>query len=289
MSNILFDLSGKIDPQTISALSVVKKVADSLGINFFVVGASARDIVLKYCYGLETPRVTRDIDLAVEVADWEQFDQLRESLLSTGKFSSTQVRHRLQFDSIRVDIIPFGAITDEKRRLSWPPEHEILMSLVGFQEAFEYSVLVRLCSDPELDVKLPTLPGLAIMKLISWREGYPERERDAEDLLLIMEKYEEAGNFDRLYEKEQNLLEEEHFDTRHASIRLLGRDMAIMADPYTLDTVRMILDEERGQRSQYKLVTDMIRGAPGSDTEFDEILSQLEKLRQGLVEASAAS
>ena len=289
MSNILFDLSGKIDPQTISALSVVKKVADSLGINFFVVGASARDIVLKYCYGLETPRVTRDIDLAVEVADWEQFDQLRESLLSTGKFSSTQVRHRLQFDSIRVDIIPFGAITDEKRRLSWPPEHEILMSLVGFQEAFEYSVLVRLCSDPELDIKLPTLPGLAIMKLISWREGYPERERDAEDLLLIMEKYEEAGNFDRLYEKEQNLLEEEHFDTRHSSIRLLGRDMAIMADPYTLDTVRMILDEERGQRSQYKLVTDMIRGAPGSDTEFDEILSQLEKLRQGLVEASAAS
>jgi predicted nucleotidyltransferase len=286
MSNILFDLSGKIDQQTVAALSVVKKIADSLSIPFFVVGASARDIILKYCYGIETPRMTRDIDLGVEVADWEQFDQLRESLLSTSKFSSTQVRHRLRFDSVLIDIVPFGAITDEKRRISWLPEHEIFMNMAGLKEAYEYSVDVKLSSVPELDIKLPTLPGLALMKLISWKEGYPERQRDAEDLLLIMEKYEEAGNFDRLYEKEQSLLEEEHFDARHASIRLLGRDMAIMADPYTLDTVRAILSEETGQRSQYRLITDMIRGMLASDLKFDEILSQLEKLGQGLVEAS---
>jgi predicted nucleotidyltransferase len=160
------------------------------------------------------------------------------------------------------------------------------MNMAGLKEAYEYSVDVKLSSAPELDIKLPTLPGLALMKLISWKEGYPERQRDAEDLLLIMEKYEEAGNFDRLYEKEQSLLEEEHFDTRHASIRLLGRDMAIMADPYTLDTVRAILSEETGQRSQYRLITDMIRGMLASDLKFDEILSQLEKLGQGLVEAS---
>jgi predicted nucleotidyltransferase len=285
MSNILFDLSGRIDQQTVAVLSVVKKVADSLTIPFFVVGATARDIILKHCYGIETPRMTRDIDLGVEVASWKQFSQLRESLLSTGKFSSASVRHRLRFDSVLIDIVPFGAITDEKRRISWPPEHEIFMNMAGFKEAYEYSVRVRLSSAPELDIKLPTLPGLALMKLISWKEGYPERQRDAEDLLLIMQKYEEAGNFDRLYEKEQSLLEEEHFDTRHASIRLLGRDMAMMADPYTLDTVRAIVSEETGQRSQYRLITDMIRGRLASDLKFDEILSLVEKLRQGLVDA----
>jgi predicted nucleotidyltransferase len=286
MSNILFNLSGKIDQQTIAALSLVKEVADSLSIPFFVVGASARDIILKHCYGIEPPRITRDIDLGVEVAGWEQFNQLRESLLSMGKFSSTSQRHRLQFDSVLIDIVPFGAITDERRQISWPPEHEIFMSMVGFKEAYEYSVTVRLSSAPELDIKVPTLPGLALMKIISWKEGHPERQKDAEDLLLIMQKYEEAGNFDRLYEKEQSLLEEENFDTRYASIRLLGRDLAMMADPYTLDTVRTILGEETGQRSQYRLVTDMIRGTVASDTKFDEILSQLEKLRQGLVETS---
>lgn len=286
MSNILFNLSGKIDQQTIAVLSLVKEVADSLSIPFFVVGASARDIILKHCYGIEPPRITRDIDLGVEVASWEQFNQLRESLLSMGKFSSTSQRHRLQFDSVLIDIVPFGAITDERRQISWPPEHEIFMSTVGFKEAYEYSVTVRLSSAPELDIKVPTLPGLALMKIISWKGGHPERQKDAEDLLLIMQKYEEAGNFDRLYEKEQSLLEEENFDTRYASIRLLGRDLAMMADPYTLDTVRTILGEETGQRSHYKLITDMIRGRLASDLKFDEILSQLEKLRQGLVDAS---
>jgi len=99
-----------------------------------------------------------------------------------------------------------------------------------------------------------------------------------------MQKYEESGNFDRLYEEEQDLLEEEGFDTRLASIRLLGRDMAVMADPFTLTEIRTILDAETGQLSQYRLITDMIRGSLDSDAEFDKILALIEKLKQGFIE-----
>ena len=63
MNNILFDLSGKIDRQTIDALAAVKKIADSLNIRFFIVGATARNIILKHCYGIESSRRTEDIDL----------------------------------------------------------------------------------------------------------------------------------------------------------------------------------------------------------------------------------
>lgn len=42
MTNILFDLSGKIEQPKVDALYIVKKVADSLNIPFFVVGASPR-------------------------------------------------------------------------------------------------------------------------------------------------------------------------------------------------------------------------------------------------------
>jgi predicted nucleotidyltransferase len=272
MSKILFDLSGKIDQQTIAVLSIVKEVAESLSIPFFVVGASARDIILNHCYGLKTPRMTRDIDLGVKVASWEQFSELRESLLSTGKASPTSKLHSLKFDSVLIDLIPFGAIIDNRSQISWPPEHEIIMGLVGFKEAYEYSIAVRLSS------------VLALMKLISWKEGYPERQRDAEDLLTIMQKYEKAGNFDRLYEEERSLLEEEGFDTTYASIRLLGRDMAIMAEPITLELIRKILDAETGQLSQYRLATDMIKGRFDFEAEFDEVLIQVEKLRQGLVD-----
>ena len=52
MKNISFDLSGKIDQQTVNALLAIKKEADTLNIPFFVVGAFARDIILKHCYEL---------------------------------------------------------------------------------------------------------------------------------------------------------------------------------------------------------------------------------------------
>jgi predicted nucleotidyltransferase len=285
MNNISFDLSGKVDQQTVEAFAMVKRIADSLNITFFVVGASARDFILKYCYGIEPPRMTKDIDLGVEVASWEQFNQLKEALTATGQFKSTMEQQRLSFNSVLIDIVPFGAITDENRQISWPPEHEIFMSMVGFKEAYEYSITVRLSSDPELDIKLPTLPGLALMKIISWKEKYPERKKDAEDLLLIMQRYEEAGNVDRLYDKEQALLQEEHFDMRHAGIRLLGRDMAKIVDPETLNIVKTILTNETEEQSQYRLVTDMIRGSLTFDDNFEEVLLQVEKLRQGTEDA----
>jgi len=250
MSNISFNLSGKIDQQTVDALSTVKEVVDSLHTPFFIVGASARDFILKHCYGIEPPRMTRDIDLGVELGSWAQFNQLTESLMATGKVTSSSERHRFRFDSVLIDIVPFGSITDENKRISWPPEHEIFMSMLGFKDAFEYSIIVRLSSDPLLDIKLPTLPGLALMKIISWKEAYPERKKDAEDLMFIMHKYEEAGNLERLYREEHDLLEEESFDTRLASIKLLGKDMGKISHSDTLQTVRTILDDETQERSQ---------------------------------------
>lgn len=227
-----------------------------------------------------------DVDLGVEVESWEQFNILTESLLSTPKISSVTKPQKFRCDSNFFDIIPFGKITDKNRRISWPPEHEIFMNMLGFKEAYENSITVRLSSSPELDIKLPTLPGLALMKIISWKDKYPERKNDAEDLLLIIQEYGRAGNFDRLYDKEQELLEEENFDVINAGIRLLGRDMAKIADPNTLSSVRNILDGETEERSQFKLITDMITGTPTLLDKFDDILFQVKKLRQGLVEAS---
>ena len=286
MSNTLFDLSGKIDQQTVDALLAVKKEADTSGIPFFIVGAAARDIILKHCYGIEPKRMTTDVDIGVSVASWEQFNQLINSLLASGKFSPTSERQRFRFGTLLIDIVPFGAVADEHGRISWPPEHEIFMSIVGFKEAYDSSITVRLSSHPELDIKAPTLPGLAIMKIISWKDRYPERKKDAEDLLLIMHKYEQAGNFDRLYDEEQELLQEEDFDTRLAGIRLLGRDMAMMADNHAARVVRNILDAETGQQAQYRLTTDMVRGAHIFDGNFEAINLQIKELRKGFVEVA---
>ncbi len=68
--------------------------------------------------------MTRDIDIGVEIASWEQFNKLTEALKATGKFHpDNREPQRFRFDSVLIDIIPFGTITDEKKRISWPPEH----------------------------------------------------------------------------------------------------------------------------------------------------------------------
>jgi len=284
MTNILFNLSGKIEKPLVDALYLLKGIADSFGIPFFVVGAFSKDLILKHGYGIEPRRKTGDIDLGVEVANWEQFEKLKESLIATGQFSPAPDKQRLRCGTILIDILPFGPITKNDKRISWPPEHEIIMSMVGFEEAYEYSITSRLSSDPELDIKFASLPGLAIMKLISWNEKYPNRKRDAEDLLFIMNKYEEAGNSERLYEEDLPLLQEEEFDTTLAGARLLGRDMAIISAPRTVQIVKGILDAETEELSQYKLAIDMIREAGMAETRFDGVLAQLTKLRQGFVE-----
>jgi len=285
MSNISFNLSGEIDRRTVKVLRAVKETADSFRIPFFIVGASARDFLLNHCYGLETTRMTRDLDLAIEVAGWDKFNEFQKGLISTGRFTPDgREPQRLYFDAVPVDIVPFGPIEKGSHQIAWPLEHSVHMSLIGFKEAYENSITVRISSRPALDVQLPTLPGLAIMKMISWNEKYPTRGKDAADLLLIMRTYESAGNFDRLYEEEPTLLQEESFDTMHAGIRLLGRDMAQIAESGTLKIIRAILDKEAKTDTPYRLATDMIQARFGSEREFEEVMLQIEKLRHGLSE-----
>ena len=276
----MFNLSGKIDQQRLDALQTIKKEADNLNIPFFVVGAFARNLILKH-YGITPRRMTGDIDLGINVNDWAQFNKLTDSLISTGKYSRTKEPQRLLFESIPIDIVPFGKIAGEKVKIDWPPEHEIFMSIVGFKEAFENSITVRLNSDPELDIKVSTLPGLAVMKLISWKEKYPERPKDADDLFLIMNEYERTVNFDRLFE--EKLMDEEGFDATLASIRLLGRDMAMIADKDTAMVVRSILEDET--HNSQKLIIDIIRERKMFDDKFETINLHLEKLKQGFIEA----
>jgi predicted nucleotidyltransferase len=283
MNNISHNLSGKLDSSLVEVLWVVNEVATSLSIPFFVIGATARDILFEYCYCVRSSRSTRDLDIGIKVADWGEFRRLSAGLIGSGKFKETREPHAFLVGSYRVDIIPFGEISGQRKTISWPPEHEVLMSIEGFQDAYESAITLHLSDNPDLDVKLPTIPGMALMKIISWHDRYPERSKDAEDLLFLMDHYAEAGNEERLYEKETELLQAEGFDETLAGIRLLGRDMATIASNATRETLSSILKAEVGEQSRYRLPEDMIRGAKLYDT-FNKTIEKVAKLAQGFNE-----
>ncbi|MBW2040005.1 MAG: nucleotidyl transferase AbiEii/AbiGii toxin family protein [Deltaproteobacteria bacterium] len=285
MSKNLLDLSGKIDNFTLEAFETTAHIAKSQGVPFFIVGATARDMILMHGYDIPTIRATRDIDFGVRVPDWDHYKKLREGLEATGKFTPTNEVQRLKFkERLIIDIIPFGPIAGRSDSLTWPPDHEIEMTTLGFEESYRHSLMVRLRSNPVLEIQFATLAGLALMKIISWHDKYPERASDAQDLALIMRTYIDAGNDERLFSEEADLVENEDFDYVCASARLLGRDIAAILSPHTKKAVPGILDRETGEQTRYRLVEDMIRSSAAFSDDFEEILQLLEELKLGIQE-----
>lgn len=90
--------------------------------------------------------------------------------------------------------------------------------------------------------------------------------------------------FIELYSSEQELMIEERFDSKMATIRLLGRDMARVAGSPTGRLILSILDDETGDESQRKLAVQMAREERLTDTELKEIEAKICKLKQGFMD-----
>ena len=159
MKNILVDLSGKISETSVSILKEIEEVSTRLDIPYFVVGATARDIILEHQFDINTRRATLDIDIGVFVSGWDQFNTLENELIRSTKFVPSQQKQRLIYnDNFPLDIIPFGTIEDEDGSITWPPDHEFRMNIAGFQECFQHALSVKLSSHAELIVKMVAWP-----------------------------------------------------------------------------------------------------------------------------------
>lgn len=98
MTKISLDISGKVSAEHVKAISEIQKITESLGIKFFVVGATARDFILDCLYGVKAPRMTLDIDFGVEIKDWETYVKIEAGLLKTGRFKRSKARQRFRFE-----------------------------------------------------------------------------------------------------------------------------------------------------------------------------------------------
>ncbi|MDA3790144.1 MAG: nucleotidyl transferase AbiEii/AbiGii toxin family protein [Desulfobacula sp.] len=281
MINIYLDISHKVDPEHKSAILQINKILDELGVKFFIVGASARDFVLEYLHGIRAPRRTMDIDFAVRVKSWGVYEKIENVLLKAKDFKkSKKQKQRFKYGETIIDIVPFGKISDDQSFISWPPEHDIVMSVSGFEDAYNYATQIIISKDPFLEIKVPTIPGMAIMKLISWNDSFPERQKDAQDLYFLLLKYKYTDIIERLYIDNKDLLESEGFDDEISSIRILGQDMAKISSTSTMNEIIQILEKETTEDSDFRLVSNIME----QKYNFDDVLTRLQKLKQGLEE-----
>jgi len=274
-----------IDKYRLEIIESIKAAVDRLSIPFFIVGATARDIILEFVYNKKVSRATNDIDFGVNVNDWESFNNLISLLTKENKFvRDKNIEHRLLFNKVYpVDIVPFGKIASKEGIFEWPNENKEF-TVLGFEEAYKNSDLVKVKNNPEVTVNLATAHSLAVLKIISWNERYPERVRDASDLLLIIESYLEAENQERLYNEEEDLVDN-NFDFTIAGARLLGRDIAKSFNEKTLIFILDILEKETGEKLKYRLVEDMLKTKiMNEDSEFEFYLKILDSLKLGIQE-----
>lgn len=250
------DISSEVnDPILVALLESVRRVADQLDISFFIIGAVARHILMHYAYGLRPGRETADFDLGVRVASWREYRLLQTELVGTGEFRPMGDKQRLLFhEAAPVDLLPFGAITDDDTRVYWPPDHDTELNLLGFEEAYESALSVRIRATPPLDVRIASPSGLVLLKLMAWNDRRPDA-RDAVDLGLLIRNYMALGNQERLLDEHEDLLAVETFDYELAGARLLARDMARICDQHVLLRVLGIVDRELADEDNLQLVS----------------------------------
>ena len=121
------------------------------------------------------------------------------------------------------------------------PEEDIVMRVAGFTDGLESAVLLRL--DKNLVIPVVSIPVLLILKLFAWVDRKYER-RDVADIHTLLKEHGDAGNEDRLYGAELNILEAEGYDFELAGARLIGRDAAGVISEDTRKRAREILESD---------------------------------------------
>jgi predicted nucleotidyltransferase len=279
MTNTLLDFSRR--PELALHARVVADVeatAASVGITPLIAGAFARDLHLQYRCGISMQRLTQDIDFGLAVPDWAAFEALHKRLVSNGVFvASTNVAHRLRHrNGWPVDLVPFGGVESNQRKIAWPPRGDVIMDVFGFREALATAHPILLPGD--VQTKVVSLPALALLKIVCWQDRhYASPRKDAYDLQMILRHYLLADNEARLWDEFSDWTQGDDFDYELAGSRMLGHDMRSLLDPSGLSQVANVLLQQTDAGAAGLLPNEMNSADP------DRALAWLKALLRGLL------
>jgi predicted nucleotidyltransferase len=268
-----------VDPLTVEVLRTVIGCADRLGIPIFVAGAMARDIVLYHVHGFDRERATSDLDFAVMVSDWSQFDRLKASLTDSGWFVESAEQQSLLFDGVyRVDLVPFGEVAGAKSIVAWPPHRHTVMNVMGYEEALEHALQVEVA--PGLVVPVCSMASLAALKLFAWLDRRNKTRKDALDFSMLLRRYGETLG-DRMYESA--VFESVGYDRERAGARLLGKHARAVLRANVTESLLAMLNDARERDN---LTVQIAAGLSHFEEPLDIATLWLEEFRLGLAEPS---
>lgn len=224
---------------------------------FFVIGATARDIILQVLVGTLPRRKTRDLDIAIAVTDWQNYDEIKRSLITGGFEKAGDSAQRFFYDGYELDLVPFGGVADEDDNIYWPPDETVAMSVKSFGEVMASAVTV--CVDDAFEIKVASLHGLFLLKLNAWLDRNISFNKDAEDLWYIIDNYYFANEARSIHPEVYEL---DGFSLSLGGAYWLAHDVADLLDTDRLMFYRDALACEMARAEDSRLLMQILETHP---------------------------
>jgi len=234
----------KISDEYVECFEKLEQAARQTHTDYLLIGATARDLIMESVYGITPKRQTFDIDISLCVGSWGTFQKFKDNLKTQGLIENPDVAHIMTFiptnatddrDQIRLDLVPYGAISDENGEISWPPNGDVVMSVLGFEEAYESKELIEVKEG--LTLPVTSTVGLCLLKLIAWiGRDRNKRSKDAQDIKFILSNYEQLpGIQDAIFD--EGFTKMFNHDIEKAVAAKLGSDIARICSTQTLEHI----------------------------------------------------
>lgn len=262
----------------------VARCFQSKGKEYFVIGATARDILAKMLKSVPK-RKTADLDITVAVDTWEDFEEVKDALHSHGFRRDSKVQQRLYYGhgdvEFTLDVVPFGAIALPENVFSWPEEPDTELSVVGFESALKHTYEIDV--EGRFSFVIPTAPALFMLKLLAWNDRSKRLVyKDAVDMdFLIRSYYLENSTREDLIGVYDRVQETEVYAWGAAMIAM---DLLKVASQQDLVVLKEILDGELGLQEESKLLQNCLPENP-EDGEYERVFSGWTYIRNIISEA----
>ncbi|WP_320534444.1 nucleotidyl transferase AbiEii/AbiGii toxin family protein [Robbsia andropogonis] len=269
-------------------LLTIDRFCTKVHVPYFLIGATARDILFHHLHGFPIRRLSLDIDFGIAVQDWTHFQMVLGQLTQSGAFRRHQrIAHRFYFDAgigdeLCVDLVPCGNVEAPDGTVAWPPDQSIIMTVAGYTEALEHAI--QFAVDENVTIPICSIPGLVLTKLIAWLDRGDREPKDASDFAYVLQNYARAGNEERLFSDEAYaVLAAQNHDPDAAGATLLGQDVARLAK----DAARMHLHSILFEAPREKLLSQMMASVHAQ--ERPKVANYLGYFIEGYAEVIASS
>lgn len=250
-------------------------------INFYVIGATARDIILSL-HDEKSARLTQDLDIAIAISNWAEYQIVEDGLVEMKNFEKDkdQKQRFIYKKAFKLDIVPYGKIMDEDDKIFWPPDESIAMSGLGFEEVKESTQKIMI--DDKVEIKVATLEGIFLLKVFAWMDRNLKHDRDADDMGFIINNYLNIHEARAATEYYDLIYPYEDFTTSSAGAKLLGIDLSKLLNDSdsTKHKVIDLLTSELNFKEESRLLNQILE--THKNLSYEDLERSLKNLILGL-------